>query len=154
MNYNDFPILNNEEYNLLNEHYSSLYPFNRKELINNLCLEINICCNTCLKLSNQFNPQIRNSINNSHQTLIKLFNNFSSLFNVQIKPNQLMDNLSIFTFIKRIINITKLLNQWLVNENKEYYISIIKKSILDIFNSLENIFSSLEKSNLLFFKHM
>jgi len=153
MIYNDFPILNDNDYKLLNEHFS-LQQFNRKNIINQLCNELNVVANICLEIKNSHNNKIKTAIENTQKTVSKLFDNFSSLFNIYPTTSKTILNTNIFSFFKRLTKILELLTNWEQNETKEYYKTLTQKSINEITKELNGLFVSLENSNFYFFKHM
>lgn len=154
MIYNDFPILNNQTYNLLNEHFSHQQNFDRKSTINLICKELNILLNTNIENKNQYNRKIRKSIENCLHTTRKLFDNFSSLFNLAITPKHSYINLNVFSFLNRLTKTLSILTSWQHNEEKEYYKTLANKSMNEIIINLSDILSTLEESNLYFFKYM
>ncbi len=153
MNYNDFPILNNDEYELINQQFSSNLPFERKFHLLQICKEINLCSSSCFVISSQYNQKIIHTLSATNKTLTKLFDNLTSLFNLNNKATTI-ENFSIFTFIKKLINLNNLFQDWIANEKKEYYIAIAQKSIKEINSCVTDICSALDESNLHFYKHM
>ena len=154
MTYNDFPILNNETYKLMNEYFSLQEPFNRKSIINNICNDLNYVLNACLDIKKQHNSKISKCINNTLNIVSKNLNNLSSLFNVSISAKQQFSNINIFSFFKKLTQIISILTTWLNGEEKQYYKSIVLKTLNEFIANLIDLFSSFEESNYYFFKHM
>ena len=154
MRYDDFPILDSNEYSFISEQYKATQPFNRKALSFEICQELTTCINSCCAIENLYNTKIRQAINETKQILNKQLSNFSSLFNIQTTKVQNISSFNIFTFIKKINNIISLLSDWLSGEEKEYYKKLSKKSILELLEVINKIYSALEESNIYFFKHM
>jgi len=154
MNYNDYPILKNEEYNILKQHFSTSQQLDRKTILIKICNEIISCKNICLTLENLYNSKIKKSVENTFIILTKLYDNFSSTFNINLKSNNSTQSFNVFKLIKKLTNLISLLIIWQQQENKEYYKIFSKNSIFDIIKTLEEIFNSLENSNIYFFKHM
>lgn len=154
MNYNDFPILNNDEYNLINNHYLNKTIFDRKKLLSQINNEIINCINLSFNIQANFNLKIRKSIENMHKNLVKIQTNLTTTFNLDIVFNQNFSNFNLFSFINRILNIINQLTNLILNEQKEYYKKLINKNIEDLICALKEIFLALDNSNLLFFKHM
>lgn len=153
MNYNDFPILTNQEYQLMNENFSTIQP-NRKAQISKICFEINTCKNSTLTLSNKFNKKICDSLNQTHTTLEKLLNNLTSTFNINETSNNTIVDMNIFSFLNKVVNIISLIQVWSTTEEKTYYKSIAQKSIVELLNILNSLIKSLQLSNVQFFKYM
>ena len=155
MKYNDFPILNNSDYEFLSNQYQNFgMPFDRKTQLVKICQEISLCRNICFEIENKHNFKVKNAIEKAKSTLTKLFDNFSSTFNINITSTKLVLNLNLFSFLKRIIKIISKINNWSTHEQKEYYISMSQKSAAELLICLEEILSALEESNVQFFKHM
>lgn len=154
MKYNDFPILNNDEYNLINSHFFNTEKFDRKTTLIKICNNISCCKNLCLELSSKHNLKIRNAINHTYEILNKLNENLSSSFNLNILPNNTIKTCSLFDFMKKITNINSLILEWSKNEQKEYFKSIALNTMKDLVDILKAIISALEESNIILFKHM
>ena len=154
MIYNDFPILNNDEYELLSKQYSKFQPADRKTLIFKICNELNICYNFCMGFENKFNKKIKSEIENSKIVLFKLLENFTSTFNISPPINQTINSFNLFSFIKKITYSTTFILQWLSIEQKEYYKKLGQSSVAELMELVNKIISALEESNLHFFKHM
>ena len=84
MNYNDFPILSNEEYNLMNEHFNNNHQTDRKTQLFKILTILNNCFNICIGLTSLYNLKINNAINNTKKCIEKNINNINSTFNIEI----------------------------------------------------------------------
>jgi len=153
MNYNDFPILNNEDYKLINEQFNQTQVFDRKTQASKIYIELINLKNSSFKELNSYNKKILSALNTTIKTTTKLIDNLISLFNTP-QTDHNTTNASLFSFINRTINCIKLFSNWETNEPKEYYKNIAHKSLLELTSSLQEIFLALDDSNLLFFKHM
>lgn len=154
MIYNDFQILNDEKYKLMNEHFTKSKLNDRQVTLTEICHDLIVCRDTCLHISSKFNVKLRKAVEETNNVITKTFDNFSSLFNINIKPNTKTSNFNLFSFMKRLIDTTRKITEWGKVETKEYYISIAQKSLGDILNCFDLILSALEESNLYFFKYM
>ena len=154
MNYEDFPILKNNEYSFLHEQYLSKPPQNRESLIQQICNEIIFYLNNCSFIKTSYNNKINQAIKLSHQTLTKHLNNLSSLFSIQTISTQNISTFNLFGHIKGLNKIISLTFNWLDTEGKEYYKALAKKNIKELINSTNEILSSMEDSNINFYKHM
>ena len=154
MNYDDFPILNNSEYQILNEQYNKLIRPERKDIIIKICTEISQISFSFFQLKNKYNCKILNSLNLANKTFEKIHDNLASCFNVTLLKINQIENFNLFTFLKRTTNLLFLLNKWITIEEKEYYKSLAEKSYLNVNEMLNEIFNSLQQSNVTFFKHM
>ena len=154
MNYSDFQILSNEAYQIINEKYSSTSKPDRKSILFQICKELKTCSNFCFNLENKYNFKIRKSIELANSCIIKLYNNLQTTFNLYNNPNLSVENFNLFGFLKKLTNIISLFSSWNNLEAKEYYKSICEKSISDLLDVFQNILSSLEESDIRFYKHM
>ncbi len=152
MNYDDFPILKNEDYQILNEQFN-IVQFDRKSTLKNLCSELSVCSNSCLSLYSLHNSKTQKALKETHICLEKIFGNLTSFFNISHKNDTIL-NLNLFSFLKKISSLINGFLNWAKLEHKEYYKSLAFKSAEEICNHLKIIFSSLEESNILTFKHM
>ncbi|MBO5954894.1 MAG: hypothetical protein J6Q13_02880 [Clostridia bacterium] len=153
MNYSDFPILTDSEYNLLNKHYNKP-AFDRKKVVAQICHELNLQQTFCIDKKNRYNSNTTKNIEQAISVCSKLYNNFSSQFNIQSTQISSVSSLSVFSFLKRINKTMSLLNLWIENETKEYYKSLATKSLNELISISSQILQSLEDSFIHFFKHM
>ncbi len=153
MKYDDFPILDNTQYETINKHFTNNITSNRKDLLINICQELNNCAVTCTKLFTDHNTKIKQALTTTNSILLKLFNNLTSLFSLN-PINTFVSNSNIFNLLKRITKILSLVHTWEQTEEKTYYLSIANKTIIDILECFNLILNSLEISNIKFYKHM
>lgn len=154
MKYNDFPILTSSEYDSLSKQFNILSQFNRRDFLQNICLEVGLCLNYCSGIENTFNKSTREQIKQTSILLEKILNNISSQFNIKQSPNHTILNFNFFSFMKQLNKTIILFINWFENEHKEYYKSIAKKSFIELINNENNLFSALEKSKVDFYKYM
>ena len=153
MKYDDFPILNNEQYEAINTQFKKQNTINRKDLLTEICQNLSNCSTSCSMLFQEHNQHVRQALLKSNSTLNKLFNNLTSTFDINpIKTH--VFNTNIFNLLNRLTNTISLIQQWSQTEEKIYYISIANKTTTDILNCINSILHSLENSNIKFFKHM
>ena len=152
MNYNDFPILNDLEYNFLNKQFSTI-EFNRKDVLTKISYELNSIVNTNLGSKEKFNNKIKQELKNAIETSNKWLNNFSSQFNLTIK-NLEISNLNIFSMLKKLNTTISFLLVLVKNETKEYYKTLAINCANELILSSSNILQALNESNLILFKHM
>lgn len=154
MKYEDFPILNNSEYSFMFEQYSKTKTITREPLVNQICNEITICLNTYWTIEPLYNNKISNAVKKCNQTLTRHLDNLTSLFNIQTSSTKSITTLNLFGFMQKINNIITLSINWFSNEEKEYYKTLSKKTIEEIISCTNEILSSMEDSNINFYKHM
>ena len=144
MEYNDFPILNDEEYKFLENKFKENVSFNREEktffIFNNLLALFN-CCPMLIVKSNR---NIKESLLKAKTEIEKLIENFNSTFNFKINKNEIKE-INLFKFLKILANIQKNLIIWIKFEQKEYFkqfsinsLNCITEIVLDLAKALEN----------------
>ena len=148
MNYNDFPILNNEDYLLINSHYENKVPFDRKKnlykIISTISLAKTICCN----LANKYNSQIQKEIANIFTTFTKLEDNLISIFNLSDSTQHTTRSFNIFSLQKSTAEIIELILNWNQHEPKQYYKTISHNFTCELLTSLNKLILSMEKSKI------
>lgn len=152
MTYNDFPILDSLQYELINKNFKSEQPFNRRSIAQETKKLLTPTLN--IDLSNTpYNSKIITAVSDNLTIINKLSSNLDSLFATTNQSNRTY-KLNIFQHLINLFKILESLNLWLISEEKEYYKSFLKKSIKELFNSTNNILLAIEKSNVKFFKYM
>lgn len=153
MNYNDFQILSNEEYEIINNHFLQTQKHDRKTLLNEICLTIVNCRNSCHNFYNNVGLKLKTALNECLAILSKIYENYSTTFNIEIKSNEIK-NISLFSFVNNIISAIHLNTNWILIEEKEYYKNLGKKTNIELFDIVNKLLKSLNESSFYFFKHM
>jgi len=147
MKYNDFQILNHDEYKILNTHYTQ-NQLDRTTTISKICVNIDECKSSLNQLIHSSNWQIKQELN-------KCFSDFSLILeNLNHKPLNQIKSLTLFTFLKKISTTIQYLLTWQRQETKDYFKTIISSSIQILTTNLTNILTALENSNIKIFKFM
>jgi len=152
MIYNDFPILRDSTYNTLQQQFKNQQKDRRiyaSEIYATTCDCISLC-NTIKNL----NHLITSQLNETKLNLLQIKENLLANFNVDKSKNTQTIQFNIFQLIKKLLLIINKSICWLREEDKEYYKTFIKNLNLSVIFILNNILSSLEKSNIILFKHM
>ena len=152
MIYNDFPILNGNDYSILNHEYQSSIK-DRKFFTSKLFTQIRQCFNYCNTI-NGVNTHIKQQLTNSKVLLNILLENLMANFSIKQPEEKEIFEFNIFTYIKKLTQILHTCTAWLAEEEKVYYKTLIKNTISTILDILKNILTSLEQSNIVLFKHM
>ncbi len=151
MNYDDFPILTNSDYELLKEKF--FFPKkDRKAEIEKVCDQLR-SLSSCNVTTIKLNAKVVNSLTSLKRLSSKLENTFSSLFSLHTSNNEIL-SISLFGFIKQFLECIRLLSCLAESEDKPYYRKIFISSSREILLEVSNIISSLEDSTIKFFKHM
>lgn len=152
MNYNDFPILNNDDYKFLNEKFNQTN-FERHDCVVKIFLLLNETKFSFYEMKN-LNYKIKNALLICKQDLQKLQDNLIATFTLNFEPQTEIKNINLFAFINKLFKILKLYKTWFENENKEYYKKLALNSTEILFNNISQILSILEKLNIILFKYM
>lgn len=153
MNYNDYPILSDLDYSIINEQFKSNSQFDRKKDLFQICTQIHHCINICNGIEPKYNQRIQHSIKTCISTLSKILSNLSSIFNINIHTNNIY-NFNIFSFLKNLVLTSQQIANWQQHETKEYFKTISINSLNEILNIIEIVIKSIEESNYIIFKHM
>lgn len=153
MNYNDFPILNSEDYELINKQYQNS-PFERKDHIIKICEKLRLCRTICFEIEHQHNQKVKTSLQNTASIITKQIDNLTSSFNICTPHTNCILKTTIFSLLKTLNDTISLFSTWLKNEKKEYYITISFKSLQELVSCANEILLSLEESNVAMFKYM
>ncbi len=152
MNYDDFPLLKNNDYEILSQHYSELKQ-DKKTIIYLICSELICCANSCPSISNSLNHKSQIALNESRHLFEKLANNLTNLFNLSIE-NKTMKEINLFSFMKKTTSILQNFLKWANQENKEYYKKHALQAANELAQQLNLLLSCLENSNIFMFKYM
>ncbi len=144
MEYNDFPILNEEEYKFLENKFSENISFNRDEKVFSIFSNLIDLNNSASILIVQSNKILRESLIFAKNEFEKLIENFNSTFNFKINKNEIKEK-NLFNFLKNIVNLQKNLIFWHKFEQKEYFkqfslntLSVTNEILLSLSKALEN----------------
>ncbi len=154
MIYNDNPILNELDYLTIDKHYQSTQTLDRKTLVLRIYNELSSCLNNCLLIENRYNKNIQKLLKSTSITVDKHLNNLSTLFNLPATKTQSASSFNLFTFLKKINKTCLLLIEWLKIEDKEYYKTTLIKTLNELLGVCKEMFSTLENSEIHFFKYM
>ena len=152
MMYEDFKILNTEQYKTINDQYLQSHSFNRKEFVDKVFSLLNTCSNCELSNNKKFNKTTIDKILKIQQILSKHSTNISIHFNTT-KINEVY-KINIFTFIKNLVQLLSTYLRWQQEETKQYYKTLIQKGSNELTENIIELLRILENSNILFFKHM
>lgn len=153
MNYNDFPILSNEEYSLISQHFSQK-KFDRKTTLFQINKHLITCKTSHINNIDKLNKKTVQALNNSYNLIEKTLKNLNSLFDFPPRPNSNIKSISIFDHIEQLLSVIENLTKWSKDETKEYYKSFIQSSSLELIGGLRHLLKALSESNIFFFKHM
>ena len=156
MNYNDFPILNDDTYNYLKNKYSELnseQTFDRVTSINKICFYLNECTGSCKSLKNKLNVKLRNSIEFASDEINKIISSLNETFNINLNSN-IIKEFNLFTFLKYLTYAIELFINWSYKEEKEYYKKVCNNCLNSLIKCVKKIMEALENSNISLYKYM
>ncbi len=153
MNYNDFPILNENEYKFLENKYNNKKYFNREENIYIIFSMLNDCINAAPFLLLEVNAPIKDCLIDVKAQLEKINENLTAIFNFKENKKEIK-KINLFNFLKNIAILQKNIINWHKNEQKEYF----KQFSYGLIETLNDIFlrltTQLEIANFRLFKFM
>lgn len=153
MEYNDFPILDDAQYKLMQDKFNEQFAFDRKETCFSVFLDLKNCSNSIPLLHSQLNAEISKQLNETKQKLDKAISNFEATFNLSAPKIEIRET-NLFNFLKNLVKIQKKLANWLKFEQKEYFKQFIVNLLENISSCLYSLLNSLENANLRLFKHI
>ena len=153
MEYNDFPILNEEEYKFLQNKFSEKVSFNREEKIVSIFSNLLDLFNSSPMLIAQSNQILKENLIFAKNEFEKLIENFNSTFNLKINKNEIKEK-NIFNFLKTTINLQKNLINWHKFEQKEYFKQFSLNTLIAVNEILFHLISAIENSNVTLYKFM
>ena len=153
MEYNDFPILDDARYKLMQDKFNEQFAFDRKENVFLIYLELSQCANSIPLLFPQVNTQICEQLKLAKQNLDKLISNFEATFNLPQQTKEIRQT-TLFNLLKNMANVQKKLIKWLRQEQKEYFKQFALNSIEEISNNLLNLLNAVDAANLKLFKYI
>ena len=153
MNFNTFPLVTNDELQILKNNFSYQQIRDRKESIKDAYFSVQKCKSLLLGQNTKFNNKIQSSLNETNHCLDSIIENFNSTFN---PPKTIINitNFNLFGFIKNLLDAISKLNNWCNDENKEHYKNIAISSAKNLIKCSKEILSALENSNIRLFKFM
>ena len=154
MLYNDYQVLNDDEYQIINLHYQQTEPQTQSEIVNKLFVNFDQCKSYCFGLNSCVNKRIQAVLNNAKAEFEKLISNINTSFKLNAKTTKVVSTFSVFDFANKLIEGIKLAQEFLNLATDPKFTDFAKqttKTILDIANQL---FDALSSSNIQMFKHM
>lgn len=153
MKYDDFPILDNTTYQILQEQYTNQQP-DRHKLIGKIFNKLNML-STCELLNlKHFNKSILSSTENSKSTISEIIKNFCQTFTIEPNTNNHIKTINIFSFLYEMLDTINLIEHLIEVNTKAYYKTFLNQLISTLQQSISTILSSLQHSTIHFFKYM
>ncbi len=152
--FNDFPILNDQDYLLLNKQYNLQSGIDRTTTVANVYLQLMQATNACSFIANSVNKSIRDLLNESHNQLITICENLDIIFNLNMKSSNQVVELNIFSFLKNISTAIDGLMQLSQHETKEHIKLFIDRTCLTLIQLINKFLESLSKSNIRLYKYI
>ena len=150
MTYNDFPILNSTDYQILNSEFEKQKPKNdRATSIAKISMLLLDCKNSCSSIKANINNLIKQEITKANTQISAIWENL----NTSTTTNTIKE-FNVFTFLNKLSKCLHEFMQWFEIETKEYYKNLILKSISSLSVCIENISSAISKSTIKIYKFM
>ena len=148
-NYNDFPLLSNEQYKEINSHYNQTSQNNLLDLGSRL----QFCIDSFLSIQGNFNTNIENQIKAFTNELKNFKDSLKILYpsmtfnNKKITPN-------VFLILSKVIEILNETNCLTLKHEKPYYKKVLSKLNTNVLNNLSKFMIILSQQDIKFFIHM
>ena len=154
MEFNDFPILTNDEYDKMRNEYINKQINNHELLYIEICNKLFECKSICIGLNKFVNKTIRLAVEKSKNEIDELYSDLSFSFKIKNQSCKEIKNFDVFSLLKNLVLIINSIQNH-KRLNKDY----LKDSLLFSIESkitiiLKNIIQSLCESNIYMFKHI
>ena len=152
MNYEDYPILSDFEYEIINKNYAHKTP-TRKQLLSNIFKNLNLLILDCINCNIE-NKKIFSAVKQTKQRLETISENLDSIFEFEKNNQTSIRDFNIFKFLENLCELQKLFYSWHQTEEKEYYKTICSNNFFLLFDCSLEILSTLSDSYIKIFKYM
>lgn len=152
MEYNDFPILTNDEYNKMKNEYLNKLSNKNEIYISDICINLFDCINICNGLNSNYDKTLRTIIENAKIELNELYSNISFSYKIEHKPKSEVKDFNVFILLKIIIKIissTERIKSSFDN-NEKTLLSSVEFKLITI---LESIINHLSNKQIFIMKH-
>ena len=153
-NYNDFPILNEEQYLKLSEQYNlkNLAPTSKQSLTQQIFNLLNFSIKSLININHNLNTNISEKMNNHIKKLNDIYDSFKFLY-PSIKNNQNEQTDNIFFALSRLTESANATQELIAVEDKKYYKSNLARLQNKLMTALSEILMTLSKLSYKTFKH-
>lgn len=154
MNYNDFPILANDDYNILKNEYLNKIKSETNDNVSKVFSILVLCKNICFGLNPTYNIKIQRCTNNIKNDLSKLLDDLKFTFKLNETANQDINTFDIFFLTHNLLEGIEIIVDILRSEINNYNRRLFSSIELVLTKSIKNILSALKDSNIILFQHM
>ncbi len=152
MEYEDYKVLSEEEYNFLSEQYlSQKQPKNYAQFV---CEKLEICKSMCLNLTKETNSNVATKIKEIYEYLQNIKDNLLATFTIKSATVCEVKNFNIFSLLTACFDVLTTLHNWQNEETKQHTKIFLVKTTNALTERINSILTALENSNILIFKHM
>lgn len=153
MNYNDYPILEEEQYKFLQEKFSESFAFDRKESTFLIYSALQECANACPQLYPKVNKALADCLKQCKGELDKAISNLEATFNLHTNNTEIKET-NLFGFLTKISKTLLQINLWQQKEQKEYFKLFALQLSNGLINAMHQILLSLQTCNIQLYKHL
>lgn len=153
MNYDDFPILDNTTYQILQEQYTN-HQTDHHEIIGKIFNKLNSISMSEISDLKYFNKKILSALEESKSIISTTLQNFCQTFMIENNANNHIKAINIFSFLYEILECTNLIRQLINLDIKLYYKTFLNQSLTNLYKAVSDILSSLQRCTVHFFKYM
>ncbi len=155
MIYNDFKILDDEQYKILSEQYSTHTPVRTQtELANAIFVHLDECKSYCFGLHKNVNKRVCAVLKKAKDELERLIGNINSVFKITATKAAIVNEFNLFEFAKKLIKTIELTDELFDLSSDANHVKFINTTIKTISQLAQELFEALEQSNIQMFKYM
>lgn len=154
MLYNDYQVLNDDEYQIINLHYRQSQPHTQSEIVNKLFINFDQCKSYCFGLNNCVNKRIQAVLLNAKTEFEKLISNVNTTFKLNATTSKVVSSFGVFDFANKLIEGLKLAQEFLNLATDPKLTDFAKQTTKTILDIADQLFDALSSSNIQMFKHM
>lgn len=151
INYDDFPLLSDQQYTELNLHYNNKN--SKTDTLKSIATTLQFCIDSFFAIRPDFNLDTQNQISALTNELKEVKSSLKILFpNLTFNSKELSSNL--FTILNNLLNVCTQFTDIAEDSEKNYYKKVLLKLNTRVLNSLSMLMLTLSKQDVKFFKHM
>ena len=152
MEYNDFPILTNDEYDKMKNEYLNKLNNNNETFINNICFNLFECVSICNGLNGSTDKTLRTIIEKAKIEINELYSNISFSYKIEQKPKTEVKDFNVFILMRNIIKIITSIERYKssFNNNEKTLLSSVEYKLITI---SESIIDHLSNKQIFIMKH-
>ena len=152
--YNDFPILSDQAYLLMNQEFAKTRVYSRDIAINQIFFALCECKNLCYNVGSNYNKRVIDAVAHAKEDIDNCITNLQTAFELDELPQQEIKEFNIFSILKNLTNSIGLTFEVFTHEAKEYHKKIASSNLKLLTQACQTILTALESSQIKLFRFM